>query len=381
MLFAILLAVVGVAGPAHAEETTTPPEVGGATLYQPGLHVDPAATPLPAAGAAAFVVADLDTGEILAAQNAHETRPPASTLKMLTAYTLLPRIQPDQLHTATLAEASVIGSKVGIVPGSTYHARNLFEGLFLISGNDAAVALADLNGGVAGTVAQMNAEAQRLQAYNTTVRNTNGLDVPGQVTTAYDLALIGRAGMADPEFARLAGLRNSTFPGQGTDDPDRRSSFEIWNQNTLVRGGYEGGIGIKPGFTSEAGRTFAGAAERDGKRYLVTLMQIEGNTYRTGAQYLDWAFANGDQIRPVGTLVAPKFERPPSDQAVLVDTTTAVAADTPLGLSATTLSFVVGLAVLLAMAWFGLRRPPASQPQLDLTDSPAHRDPVSVGRR
>ena len=292
--------------------------MGGEQLYQSGLVVDPAASPLPARGADTFVVADLDTGEIIAAQNAHEQRPPASTLKMLTALTLLDQLDPESLLTATEEETAVEGSKVGLVSGSTYSAHNLFEGLFLISGNDAATGLANLNGGVPGTVAQMNAQAQRLQAYDTVVRNVHGLDHPEQLSSAYDLALIARAGLQHPEFARLAALSNSTFPGQGTDDPDQRWAFEIWNQNRLVRGGYDGGIGVKPGFTSQGGRTFAAAAERDGKRYLVTLLRIEGNTYNLGAEYLDWAFANGDRVRPVGSLVDPKRGAPASDAAVLV---------------------------------------------------------------
>ena len=113
------------------------------------------------------MVADLTTGEIIAAKNAHQPRLPASTQKVLTAVTLLPRLDPKGIYQATAEDVAVIGSKVGIREGSTYRISNLFEALFLRSGNDAAMALANANGGVDGTVAQMAVEARRLGALNT----------------------------------------------------------------------------------------------------------------------------------------------------------------------------------------------------------------------
>lgn len=314
----LVLAASLIAAPALAEQDDEEPRVGGEALYRAGLVVDDAAPPLPQSPVNSFVIADLDSGEVIAAQNAHEQLPPASTMKMLTALTVLPRIELDTVYTATAADVAVDGSRVGIVEGSTYTARQLLEGMFLISGNDAAHALAGLGGSAEGTIEQMQAEAGRLQAYDTEVRNPSGLDAPGQLSSAYDLALMARAGLADPVFAELAALSDSTFPMAGVTNPEDRPTFEIWNQNTLVNGAYEGGIGVKSGFTTQAGRTLAAAAERDGQRYLVTLMGIAGNTYRTGAEYLDWAFANGADLDPVGSLVAPKFGSTPSDGAMIL---------------------------------------------------------------
>ncbi len=282
-----------------------------------GVQVDPTATPLPSADAVSFLVADLDTGDILAAKNAHEQHPPASTLKMLTALAVLPRLNLDAVHTASYADTAVDGSKVGIVEGSTYTAKQLLEGMFLVSGNDAATAVADLNGGVNSTVDQMQDEAERLGARDTTVGNPSGLDAPGQVSSAYDLALFARAGMQRSDFAAFVATAHSTFPVEGTEDPTKRNTFEIWNQNTLVTGGYDGGIGLKSGYTTNAGRTLAAAAERDGHRYLVTLMGIAGKTYDTGALYLDWAFANSE-AKPIGRLGTPVRGSASSDGAVLM---------------------------------------------------------------
>lgn len=310
VLASALTALLLVVGPAAADERAdSTPVVGGPALQRDGLVIDGQASPLPDPGAKTFVVADLDTGEVLAAKGAHVQLPPASTLKMLTALTVLSRLDPDDIYTAVDEDVSVIGSKVGLTSGSTYTIQQLLEGMFLTSGNDAATALANANGGLAATLKQMQAEARRVQAYRTVPRTPSGLDEEGQVSTAYDLALIARAGMARPDFAALARLSKSTFPKQGTADPDTRPTFEIWNQNDLVTGGFEGAIGVKSGFTTQAGRTFAAAAEREGRRLLVTLMGIEGNTYATGAAFLEWAFANADGLRPVGQLVDPKFEQ------------------------------------------------------------------------
>lgn len=340
-----------------AQQVEENPRVGGEALYRSGLTVDSSASPLPQPGANSFLVADLDTGDVLAAQNAHHQLPPASTMKMLTALTVLPRVDLDSIYTATDEDVDVEGSKVGIVSGSTYTARQLFEGMFLVSGNDAANAVANLTGSLDGTIDQMQAEAGRIQAYDTVVRNASGLDAGGQVSSAYDLALIARAGMDRADFRRFAALSDSTFPMSGTEDPETRPTFEIWNQNTLVTGGYEGAIGVKSGFTTNAGRTFAAAAEKDGRRYLVTLMGIQGNTYETGGYYLDWAFANGTKVKPVGKLVEPKLKPPQSDAAAVVE-----AADTPVS----------------AGGGASFSMPSISMPSLDLPSPYAGRTPFYI---
>lgn len=361
-LVAVLL-TLGIAGSANAESEPENPDVGGGALQREGLVIDGQAAPLPAGDVKSFVVADLTTGDILAAQNAHEPLPPASTLKMLTALTVLPRIDLDAVYTAVDDDITVEGSKVGVVPGSTYTGRQLAEGLFLISGNDAAHALGNLNGGIAATVEQMQAEAWRVQAYDTVVRNTSGLDAPQQVSSAYDLALIARAGMQRKDFAGFASLEHSTFPQSGTGDPKQRPTFEIWTQNDLLSGDYQGVIGVKSGFTTQAGRTFAVAARRGDEAYLVTLMGIGGNTYRTGAAYLDWAFENAESLDPVGELAEPKYKVAQSDGAVIVAGTALAAANRP-GVARTEqspgshvgplipLAMIVGSALTI---WFNLR--------------------------
>jgi len=281
--------------------------VGGETLELPGVHMhakaghSPAA--LPTATGESYVIADATTGEVLAAKNAHERLLPASTLKTLTAVTLLPRLDPDDTYTPVYADVAADGSKVGIVNGSRYTVRQLWYGLFLASGNDTAHALARVNGGMAKTVAEMNEKARELQAYDTVAKNPSGLDADGQLSSAYDLALISRAGLQMDDFAKYCGTVSVKFPRAG--HKLKRSTFMVYNHNPLVIGGYPGAIGVKTGYTDAARRTFVGAAKRDGRTLIVTIMKYEGNTYRTAESLLDWGFKNAHKVEPVGQLVAP----------------------------------------------------------------------------
>jgi D-alanyl-D-alanine carboxypeptidase (penicillin-binding protein 5/6) len=278
--------------------------LGGARLAESGTVVDTSrgAADLPQVKARTWVLADATTGEVLAAKKAHKKRSPASTLKTLTALTLLPRLEPDQVWVGTAKAQNTYGSKVGIRAGREYTVDELFYGLMLPSGNDAAIALAQANASVKRTVEQMNDVAEQLQAINTTAVNTSGLDAPGQVSTAYDLALIARAALEREDFRRYAATKSAEFPNPRK---KRKKPITIYNQNDLIMDGYKGAIGVKTGYTSRAGRTFIGAATRDGRTLIVTLMGIREPSDEAAAKLLSWGFKNHDRIVPVGELVGP----------------------------------------------------------------------------
>ena len=192
-------------GPATASaRAETKPVVGGEALGSPRIVVGKGAPPVPAVSAAAWVVADADTGEVLGARDAHGRYLPASTLKTLTAVALLPALDLRKPYQPSFEDVNIEGSKVGLVQSVRYPVGKLVEAMLVVSGNDAANALANAAGGLPATVDAMNTTAQRLQAYDTTARNPSGLDAPGQVTSAYDLALIARAGLRMPTFARCS---------------------------------------------------------------------------------------------------------------------------------------------------------------------------------
>lgn len=284
------------AGAAHAET------IGGEGLSSPDVVVQPLpdAAPLPEVKAETWIVADATTGEVLAAKGAHVQRAPASTLKTLLALTVMPQHSPDETWVAGPKVGRVDGSRVGLTTGRTYTLDQLWYAVFLPSANDAAVAVAKLNGGVGQTVDQMNATAQRLQAHDTVARTPNGLDQPGQVSSAYDLALIARAGMQRPDFAKYAGTARFTFPDRVGD-----GSHTIVTTNRLLLHGYPGMLGVKTGFTTRAGRTYVGAARRGDTTIIVALMGIHESSEKAARDLLGWAFRNHGRVTPIGTLVNP----------------------------------------------------------------------------
>lgn len=278
--------------------------VGGPRLDEPGrvVALQPGATPLPKVKAKAFLIADLGTGEILAAKNAHLPLPPASTLKTLTSLAVLRDVPLTATVKANRRDARQEGSRVGLIPGKTYSVEDLMYALLLPSANDAANALARANGGRKATVAEMNAIAQELQALDTRAVNPSGLDAPGQVSSAYDLALIARAAMAIPQFRDFVKTRKHAFPAWKGKKLRKKTVYEIYTTNRMLLDDYKGALGVKTGFTTQARNTFIGAAKRKGRELLVVVLQPVGHTATASEALLDWGFANAGKVTPVGTL-------------------------------------------------------------------------------
>lgn len=272
--------------------------IGGDQLATIGSPVvSPDAPPLPSLDAGAWLIADVDTADVLAALNAHERRPPASTIKLLTALATIDTLDPEVPYLANIGDVSVEGSRVGLLDAHSYSIDDLLHGLLLASGNDAAHAIAEAAGGQQVTVDLMNAEAERIGAFDTHAATPHGLDSPGQLSSAYDLALIGRQALADETIARLATTTSYNFPGAGS------ATFQIQNQNRLL-GAYDGAIGLKTGYTTLARHTFVGAAKRGGRTLIVVVLGAEGRAEKVAAALLDWGFA-ADDVAEVGTLVTP----------------------------------------------------------------------------
>jgi D-alanyl-D-alanine carboxypeptidase (penicillin-binding protein 5/6) len=267
----------------------------------PALADQPAGSvPIPDGPAPAWIIADMDTGQILAGQEMYAAHPPASTIKTLLALTALDELDLNSTVVATPADVDVECNCVGIKPGHTYTARELLDAVLLVSGNDAANTLAEMLGGPDAAVAKMNAKAATIGAGNTHAVTPSGLDGPGGSgwTTPHDLAVIFRAAMANPVFAEITAQPAAMFPGDAGNAP-------IINQDELlVR--YPGAIGGKTGFTNAAKKTFVGAAQRDGRRLVIALMyglvKEGGPTYwDQAATLLDWGFAQNPSAN-IGTL-------------------------------------------------------------------------------
>ena len=280
--------------------------IGGPQLASMGVVTDlPAGVPAPPPlKDVSWVLADLDSGEVIAAKAAHARLLPASTLKTLTALTLIPEVPATRRIVATQQDANADGTRVGIVPGLPYTGRQLFQGLLMSSGNDAAYALAEAGGGREATLAAMNEHAAYLGAHDTVAKDPSGLDAPGQTSSAYDLALIGRAALGLKDFRTYVATKQVNFPGRVDPKTKKRATYKINNHNKLLYN-YDGTIGVKNGYTEAANRTFISAVTRGTKTYLLTEMYGLDSSWRPQAAMYDWAFAYGDKVGAVGELVAP----------------------------------------------------------------------------
>ena len=255
------------------------------------LNVQPVGSvPIPDGPAEAWIVADMDTGQVLAGRNEDTAYAPASTIKTLLAQVVLDEVPLESTIVATEADTRVECNCAGVTPGFTYTTRQLLEGLLLASGNDAANTLARMLGGTDAAVTKMNAKAATLGAHGTNAGSPSGIDGPGIDiwSTPHDLAVIFRSAMSYPVIAQIATQPTAVFP---TKTGDR----VLVNQNELL-GRYPGTLGGKTGYTDLARKTFVAAAQRDGRRLVVAMMhglvREGGPTYWDQAAGLfDWGFA------------------------------------------------------------------------------------------
>ncbi|WSR62554.1 D-alanyl-D-alanine carboxypeptidase [Streptomyces sp. NBC_01198] len=376
------------AAPARGPKVPQPPaqmsKVGGDRLGTPGTQVDLSggAPALPAKlTARSWIVADAETGDILAEHNAHWQLAPASTLKMLFADVVLPKFPSTEQHVVAASDLKGMGegsSLVGIQENQGYSVKDLWLGVFLRSGNDAVHVLAAMNGGVTKTVADMNALAKELQADDTNVVTPDGYDEPGQHSSAYDLTLFARRGLQNADFRAYCSTVVAQFPGDFKKDkkgkPTKvRESFQIQNTDRLLSGDYDlkrypGIAGVKNGNTTNAGATYTGVAERNGRKLLVTVMNPQpghNEVYREAGALLDWGFKAGAKARPVGTLVPPlsavkaaasATPKPGGDRGKRVNASASTSSSSSSAGLWTAVGVTVGTALLLAVVITVIRR-------------------------
>lgn len=277
---------------------------GGERMAECGLVLPEGAPPLPSRlTPQSWVLADLDTGEVLAAHDPHARHRPASLIKVLLALVVIDELDPDATVRVTQQDANQEGTSVGIVPNKTYTVDKLLHGLLMHSGNDVAHALARKLGSVPAALGKMNALANKLGAKDTRAATPSGLDGPGMTTSAYDFGLLMRAAMNTPEFVEAVHTQRVRFPGRSG-----QPGYEVYNDNKLL-GTYPGFIGGKTGFTDDARHTYTGAAERGGRRIVVSMLRGEQRPIRMSDQarlLLDYGFALAEEKTPaVGKLVEP----------------------------------------------------------------------------
>jgi D-alanyl-D-alanine carboxypeptidase (penicillin-binding protein 5/6) len=247
-----------------------------------------AATPAPAPvdrfpGAAASYLVAVD-GRVVWERKADTPRAPASLTKMMTALVLLERgWDPSAVVTVTARAAAATGSRAGLRAGDRVTAGELFSAMLVGSSNDACAALAEHAGGSAAAfVSRMNARAREMGLAATQFANPCGHDDPGQRSSARDLRMVAEAAMARPEIAAVVKqTAASMVTSQG-----RKMSVKTGNQ-LLDR--CPGVYGVKSGYTPEAGKCLVAAAERNGKKVLVVLLNAD-NRWWNAAALIEAAF-------------------------------------------------------------------------------------------
>jgi len=282
-----------------------PKPVGGEALGSCGVVAAPNTPPLPNdVSADAWLVADLDSGAVIAAKDPHGRHRPASIIKVLVAMAAINALPLNKSVEGTDEDAAAEGTKVGVNAGGVFTVNQLLHGLLMHSGNDAAHALAMQLGGMQQAVEKINVLAAKLGGQDTRVATPSGLDGPGMSTSAYDIGLFYRYAWQNPTFADIVATRTFDFPGHG-DHP----GYELENDNQLLYK-YPGALGGKTGYTDDAGQTFVGAANHDGRRLVAVLMHGTRQPiapWEQAAHLLDYGFGT-----PLGTQVGTLIEPDPS---------------------------------------------------------------------
>ena len=214
----------------------------------------------------AGIVVNVDTGEVLWRRRPLRRRPIASLTKMMTALVTVESLRPGDKAKITPSVLRYTGSGVGVLPrGKRVTTETLLHGLMLPSGNDAARALAfRATGSIGAFVRKMNVKAAELGLRCTRFAGVEGLS-PDNRSCAVDLVALAKHVLETPRIARIVRKRRAILPF-----PIKGGRLHLYNNNPLLRRGYPGILGVKTGFTDEAGRCLVAAARRNG----VTLVAV-----------------------------------------------------------------------------------------------------------
>jgi D-alanyl-D-alanine carboxypeptidase len=303
---AVAVAILFAVREHRAGTVATPPLAVGATPVQPApeeprepdplIQAEPAPD-VPLAGVDAFhvhlrkqpragLVFDVDTGDVLWRRRPLLELPIASLTKIMTALLVVERGHPDDPVRITPAALRYTGSGVGVLPrGKRVRLETLLNGLLIVSGNDAGIALAvHLAGTERRFVALMNRRAERWGLECTHFASSHGLE-DGNRSCARDLAVLTRLAMAEPRIRRIVRRRQVDFRF-----PIRGRRLYLYGHNPLIRMGYRGAIGLKTGYTDAAGRCFVGVARRNGRTLAVVLLN-SADPAKHAPKLLNAAFA------------------------------------------------------------------------------------------
>ncbi len=259
----------------------------------------------PRTASRAGVLEDMPSGAVLWQWWAEESLPMASVTKLMTALVALESLSPDDVITIPAAAVDIPPGyvRMGLQAGQRVHVRTLLYGALLPSGNDAALALAiAAAGSEQAFVDRMNARAQEWGLNQTHFVNPHGIDAPGHVSSARDLAQLARKALADPLIAEIVATPAITLEG-----------FKLVNTNELLTT-YPGAYGVKTGTTDEAGQVLIAAARRSQGDVLTVVMHSPDRYAETRGlmdfYFRHWAWVDaGLQWNALNTATGPDGRR------------------------------------------------------------------------
>jgi D-alanyl-D-alanine carboxypeptidase len=244
------------------------------------------------------ILVDPASGAVLWGRRSRTPAPPASLTKMLTALAVRASLELDAVTVASKAAAGQPARRLAVRRGQKLTVDQALKALMISSANDVAVMLAEAAGGSVGRFAKaMDAESERLGLRGSSWRNPHGLDQRGHRSTAFDLAILARAVLGDRWLARVVRKRHAAF----VTPSGRRHSLTARSRFLL---GYRGAVGVKTGFTDDAGHCLAAAATRGGRTLLAVVLHSPDNAGDAG-RMLDWGFGRGRAARTGLRLPAP----------------------------------------------------------------------------
>lgn len=247
--------------------------------------------PLPEIAATAYLVKDLQSGQVLAQKDLNAQIEPASLTKLMTAYLTFKALdngtlKPEQMLTVSDKGWKAEGSRMFLEPRTPASVSDLIKGLIVQSGNDAAITLAEAIGGSEeGFATMMNAEAKRLGMKETFFANSTGLPAEGHLTSVNDLAILAGAIITDfPKYYPIYSMKS--FKYNGIEQPNR--NLLLYRDPSVD--------GLKTGHTSSAGYNLVASSKRNGRRVISVVVGTASPEARAAesSKLLNWALQSFD---------------------------------------------------------------------------------------
>ena len=255
--------------------------------------LSPALAQMPEITAESAILVDAYSGRVLYAKNEHVRRPMASTTKITTALVALEKAKLTDVVTVSKNASETGEATIDLQEGEKITLENLLYGMMLPSANDAAVAIAEHIGGTQEKfIDLMNKRVQDLGLKDTHYVTPNGLHDDNHFSSAYDLAFIAREALKLPKFREIIATKRREIPWEG--HPWQRV---LTNKDKLLNN-YPYAIGVKNGYTHQAGNCLVGAAEKDGLTLIAVVMK-SSHMYEETQKILEYGFANYQPLKVV----------------------------------------------------------------------------------